>query len=142
MVSELKPKIVAVDPSPLVARLYWLPLRHLIPMATDPTFVARPTTLIEQKRPDVVTLGADVELPILAHQGAVWAAQFGTNVMVSHPEVVGIANDSTSPFGSFATMGGGSPSSANKWGLSIVILKSFLTEAILSAEFACVVLPA
>ncbi len=61
--------------------------------------------------------------------------------MVSNPEVVGIANDSTSPFGSCATMVG-LALERKQMGLSVVILESFNTEAILSVEFACVVLPA
>ena len=93
LASALKPDIVAVDPSPLAPGLYWTPRRYLIPMASDANFVDRLTALIDQERPDVVIPGTDVELPIFAAQRGDWEARFGTQVVVSSPEVVGIAND-------------------------------------------------
>ena len=39
--SPLRPTLVAVDPSPLSAGLYWTDHRYLIPMATDPAYLER-----------------------------------------------------------------------------------------------------
>ncbi len=62
-------------------------------MANDTAFVARLTELIERERPDMIIPGTDVELPIFAERRGDWETRFGTNVIVSSPEVVGIAND-------------------------------------------------
>jgi len=93
LASKLRPKIVAVDPSPHAAGLYWTPFRHLVPMVNNAAFVDRLTALIELERPDMIIPGTDVELQVFAAHRADWEARFGTNVVVSSPEVVRIADD-------------------------------------------------
>lgn len=91
--STLDPEIVAVDPSPLSAGLYWTPNRQLIPMAKSPDYLRKFEQLLDSERPDAVLVGTDVELEILATQRIEWEESFGTKIVVSSPEVVRIADD-------------------------------------------------
>lgn len=91
--STLRPTVVAVDPSPLAAGLYWTDRRALVPMAKDPAYVERIEALLDRERPDAVIPGTDAELPIFAQQGAAWEARHRTRVVVSSPRVVAIADD-------------------------------------------------
>ncbi len=83
-----------------------------------------------------------MELPILAHQGAVWAAQFGNERDGEPSPSRWYCERQYLTFRFIRDHGWGLALERKQWGLSIVNLRSFLTEAILSAEFACVVLPA
>lgn len=91
--SSLDATIVAADPSPLSAGLYWTERRHLVPFASDPAFVARMDELLAEERPDAVIPGTDVELHHFAAQRARWEADFATQVVISSPDVVRIADD-------------------------------------------------
>lgn len=91
--SSLPVTVIAADPSPLSAGLYWTPHRHLVPLAKDPEFSARMLTLLERERPDVVIPGTDVELHAFAIHRAEWEAKLSTHVVVSDQRVVQIADD-------------------------------------------------
>ena len=91
--SKLDVDVVAADPSPLSAGLYWTKSRHLIPMAKDPSFVERFEALLDRERPDAVIPGTDVELHLFARHREVWQTRFKAHVIVSRPEVVDIADD-------------------------------------------------
>lgn len=93
LASSLSVEVTAADPSPLSAGLYWVKQRAIIPMAKDPTYVARFEELLERVRPDAVIPGTDVELELFAEHRAAWEARFGTHVIVSSLEVVRIADD-------------------------------------------------
>ncbi len=85
--------VIAADPSPLSAGLYWTEHRHLIPMAKDPEFIPRVEELLERERPDAVIPGTDVELQAFASQRTEWETRFATHVVVSSSGVVRIADD-------------------------------------------------
>jgi carbamoyl-phosphate synthase large subunit len=91
--SSLHPEIVVVDPSPLAAGLYWAQNRHLVPMANDPSFLESLGSIVERERPDAVIPGTDVELYQLAVQRREWELRYGTQVIVSDPSVISIADD-------------------------------------------------
>lgn len=91
--STLEPELVAVDPSPLSAGLYWVQRRHLIPMARDPRYLEALEAVIAKERPDAVLVGTDVELGLLAEHRADLEQRWSTRVVVSSPRVVGIADD-------------------------------------------------
>jgi len=93
MASTLKVEIIAADPSPLSAGLYWTPHRHLLPMARDGRYIEALSALLERERPDAVFVGTDVELVLLAEHRTGLEARFGTKIIVSSPEVVAIADD-------------------------------------------------
>lgn len=93
MESALRPQIVAADPSPLAPGLYWTKHRHLIPLAKDPAYPGTIERLLETERPDVVLIGTDVELAIFAAKRHEWESRFSTKIVVSSPDVIGIADD-------------------------------------------------
>lgn len=85
--------IVAVDPSPLAPGLYWTPHRHLVPFASDPSYVEQFEKLLARERPDVVIPGTDVELTLFALHREQWEHRFSTHVLISSLDVVKIADD-------------------------------------------------
>src|SRR5262245_18449593 len=86
--STLKPRTVAVDPSPLAAGLYWADSAHLVPMAGAPDYLDRLGDVLRRERVDAVLVGTDVELTVLAAHRQEIADVFGARVVVSSPEVV------------------------------------------------------
>lgn len=93
MESTLEAEIVAADPFSLSAGLYWVPNRRLIPLATDPEYVSRFETILDTERPDAVLIGTDLELSAHSAHKDAWDHRFGTNIVVSSPRVVRIADD-------------------------------------------------
>ncbi len=91
--SALNAAIVAVDPSPLAAGLYWADKAYTVPLATDPAYDAGIRRVLERERPDVVLVGTDVELPFFAHHRRELEAEYATSVLVSDERVVAIADD-------------------------------------------------
>jgi carbamoyl-phosphate synthase large subunit len=91
--SALKAEIVAADPSPLSAALYWAETAHLLPMARDPSYLDGVLAIVEKERPDIVIPGTDIELPIFAKHKTQIERAFGAKVIISSPEVIAIAND-------------------------------------------------
>lgn len=91
--SGLDAEIVAADPSPLAAGLYWADARYLLPMARDPAYLEALLAIVGRERPDVIIPGTDVELHIFARQRAHIESAHGVHVLISSPEVVAIADD-------------------------------------------------
>ena len=91
--SNLSPTIIAIDPNPLSAGLYWTEHRRLVPLANDPTFVDRLVAVLERERPDAVIPGTDVELSLFAAHRRDWETRFGTHIIVSDTDVVRTADD-------------------------------------------------
>ena len=91
--STLDANIVAVDPNPLSAGLYWADSSRLVPMADDPCYLEQLCEVLSVERPDVVIPGTDVELLTLAENRSRIEEDFATHVIVSSPAVVRIADD-------------------------------------------------
>lgn len=91
--SSLAMTPVAFDPEPLGPGLYWTPHRFLIPYASDPSFIHELTLAVDREKPDAILIGSDVELPVAAAHRAQLERDFDVQVVVSSPEVVGIADD-------------------------------------------------
>lgn len=85
--------IIAVDPSPLAAGLYWTDRSHLVPMADSPDYIPRLHEIISAERPTIIMVGTDVELPKLALHRNELETEFELHVLVSSPDVIGTAND-------------------------------------------------
>jgi carbamoyl-phosphate synthase large subunit len=96
--SQLGVTAIAVDPSPLAAGLYWTPHHALIPLARSEAFLPAIEAILERERPDAVLVGTDVELGVLAEARARLEQKYGTHVVVSSPQVVGIADDKYETF--------------------------------------------
>lgn len=110
--SSLRPTVIAADPSPQAAGLYWTPSRYLIPMATEATYLARIEALLERERPDAVMVGTDVELLLFAEHRERLERAYKTHVIVSDPRVVGIADDKYLTYEFFRDHGFDAPMSA------------------------------
>jgi carbamoyl-phosphate synthase large subunit len=110
--SSLKCEIIAADPNPLSAGLYWAGSGHRIPLANDPAFGDSIAALIDRERPDVVLVGTDVELSWFAHHRLALEAAFNTHVIVSDPRVIAIADDKLETCRFFADAGLHPPLSA------------------------------
>jgi carbamoyl-phosphate synthase large subunit len=57
--SRLDPFIVAADPNPASAGLYWAAAAYLIPTAHDLHYPDAVRSLLEWERPDAVLIGTD-----------------------------------------------------------------------------------
>jgi len=91
-------QIIAADPSPLSAGLYWTNERYLLPKAADLDFIDGLRRLIEKAKPDLIIPGTDVELMSLALNRTSLERTFGVKVLVSSPEVIEIADDKYKTF--------------------------------------------
>jgi len=109
--SSLRLRIIAVDPSPLSAGLYWADAAHLIPMATEPGYLPSIGAIFAQEKPDAVLIGTDVELGVLAQHREQIEREFSTNVIVSDPQVVAIADDKWKTYKFFKANGVDCPES-------------------------------
>lgn len=91
--SSLNPRIVAVDPSPLSAGLYWSDSAHLVPLASSPGYLKRMREILALEKPDALLVGTDVELRVFAEARQDLKGEFGVEVLVSRPAAVQIADD-------------------------------------------------
>jgi carbamoyl-phosphate synthase large subunit len=91
--SSLRPRIVAVDPSPLAAGLYWVEAPYLVPPVSDDGYLRRIEEILSRENPDAVLIGTDVELAVFAEHRERLEREGRTRVVVSSPEVVAIADD-------------------------------------------------
>lgn len=91
--STIPTRVVAVDPSPLAVGLYWADQSYLVPLASDPGYLDAIRDLLRKERPDVVMLGTDVELRIMALCRAELEKDFGVHILVSDSYVIEVADD-------------------------------------------------
>jgi carbamoyl-phosphate synthase large subunit len=85
--------IIAVDPDSRAAGLFWADKAYLVPFAVAPDYLDGICEIIERERPQVVLIGTDVELPVLADKKPELDAAYDTQVIVSTPDVIRIADD-------------------------------------------------
>ncbi len=91
--SDLDATIVAVDPDPLAAGLYWADAAYLVPWATEPDFLECIERIFASERPDVVLVGTDVELTLFAQHRERLEKTYNLKLVVSPEHVVHIAED-------------------------------------------------
>lgn len=91
--SSLQATIVAVDPDPLAAGLYWADTSYLVPWATAPNFLDHIERILTIERPDVLLVGTDVELTLFAHHRERLEKTYNLHLVVSPEHVVHIAED-------------------------------------------------
>lgn len=86
--------IVGVDPDPERAvGCRWADSAVKVPMASEESYLDAISETIDHERPDIVMIGSDAELPILAANREMLESEFGTRILVSDPDVIGIADD-------------------------------------------------
>ncbi|WP_205479945.1 ATP-grasp domain-containing protein [Sphingomonas arenae] len=110
--STLQVEIASADPGPLSPGLFWTDRGYVTRLATDPLYLERFEQVLGQERPDVVLVGTDVELPILAEHRPRLEERYGTKILVSSPEVVRIADDKYETYRFCLAAGLDPPSSA------------------------------
>lgn len=91
--SSLPVEILAADPNPLSAGLFWADKAYRIPFADDSGYLGRVEAILADERPDLIFVGTDVELDIFALHRSALESAFGTHVIVSSPQVIAIADD-------------------------------------------------
>lgn len=104
-------EIVTADSFPLSPGLFWGARGHVPPPPTDPRYLDAMTALLAAERPDIVMIGTDTELPLMAAGRAQLEEASGGVVLVSSPEVVGIADDKYRTYQFFADAGLAPPAS-------------------------------
>jgi carbamoyl-phosphate synthase large subunit len=86
--------VVALDPQPdLAVGCHWADCARRIPMASEESYLDALLETIDAERPDIVMIGTDAELPILAKYRNDIEVDHSTKVLVSSPAVVSVAND-------------------------------------------------
>ncbi|RDV36844.1 ATP-grasp domain-containing protein [Bradymonadaceae bacterium TMQ3] len=110
--TTLDATIIAVDPSPLAAGLYWAHRAHLVPLAADPEFLPQFEAILASESPDVVLVGTDVELRLLAAHRARLEETYHTRLLISPEQVVAIAEDKWRTYEFLRDRGLGCPVSA------------------------------
>lgn len=91
--SNLDPWILAVDAEPLAAGLYRADAAALIPLASDPDFVASLIALAKRHQVQAIVPGSDPELPVLAVERDRIERETGASVIVSSADTVAIGWD-------------------------------------------------
>jgi carbamoyl-phosphate synthase large subunit len=86
-------RVVAVDPYPDAVGLYRAHRGYTIPLATAPGYLDSLRGIIKKECVDVLLVGTDVELPVLAAAREQLESETGVRLVVSSPEVVAIADD-------------------------------------------------
>lgn len=86
-------EIIAADPGPLSPGLYWADQAALLPMANTPDYPRAVEDLLDRTRPDIVLVGTDVELGVFAAHRQEWERNYATQILVSDPETIEIADD-------------------------------------------------
>lgn len=110
--STIKARLITVDPSPLSAGLYWGDAAYLIRRADDPSYLERFTEVLALERPDIVLIGTDVELEVLAANRLDLERTYNTKILVSDPSVIAIADDKYLTYRFLRDMGENPPASA------------------------------
>jgi carbamoyl-phosphate synthase large subunit len=91
--SSLDCEIVTADSFNLSAGLFWGVRGHVPPSPKDPRYIEALTELLRAERPDIVMVGTDTELPLIAQAREALEAASGGCVLVSSSKVVNIADD-------------------------------------------------
>jgi carbamoyl-phosphate synthase large subunit len=105
-------ELVTLDPSPLSPGLFWGERGYTVPFASDPGYLQRLEEIVGRERPDIILVGTDVELPILAEHRSHLETVYETKVLVSSPSVVAIADDKYETFRFLKSAGLNPPRSA------------------------------
>jgi len=106
--------VMAADPNPLSAGLYWQNDRFLLPMAADSKFVGELIKLLNEARPDVFIPGTDTELPILARNKRLIEDNTQTKILVSDEEVIEISDNKLATAEFFENCGFSFPMTADQ----------------------------
>lgn len=91
--SKVNTRVIAADMSPMAAGLYRANAAVLIPGAEDPGYVAALEKICMDEHVELLLIGTDTELHVLAPVRAAFEEKTGTKIIVSDPETIAIADD-------------------------------------------------
>ncbi|MBI2636153.1 ATP-grasp domain-containing protein [Candidatus Peregrinibacteria bacterium] len=91
--SNVRTRIIAVDMDPLAAGLYRADAAHVIPAAKDPRYIETLRKICMAEHVELLLIGTDVELEILARSRDEFEKETGAKIIVSHPDTIAIADD-------------------------------------------------
>jgi carbamoyl-phosphate synthase large subunit len=103
---------IAVDVNHLSAGLYWTDEAFLIPFAKSDNYLDSIRNLLSKTSPDILLIGTDVELAVLSAAKSAFEREFGTQILVSSPDVIAIADDKYKTNKFFAANNFAAPTSA------------------------------
>lgn len=85
--------IIAVDPNPYSAGLYWANEKYTIPFANSPVYLKSIKKLLSRVKPDFLFIGTDLELLIFSKNKKKIEKNYNVQVIVSDKKIIEIAND-------------------------------------------------
>ena len=90
---NMKLHIIAVDPNPYSAGLFWVNEQYIVPYADSPNYLSSIKKLLLKTKPNFLFIGTDVELLILSKNKKTLEKNFNVKIIVSKTKVIEIAND-------------------------------------------------
>jgi carbamoyl-phosphate synthase large subunit len=91
--SKVKTRIIIADMDPLTAGLYRADAAYVIPAANDPKYIPHLEAICKKEQVELLLVGTDVELPVLARHKADFQRNTATRIIVSDNETIAIADD-------------------------------------------------
>ena len=91
--SSFKCRIIGVDMNPLSAGLYRVDSAYIVPPANREEYIGAIIDISKENHVDIVLIGSDAEVPVLARDKALVEETAGCKVIVSPVEVVSICTD-------------------------------------------------
>ena len=91
--SKVKTRIIAVDMQPLAAGLYRSDAAYTVPGAQDAKYIPALQKICKAENVELLLVGTDVELEVLALHREEFEQKTGTCIIVSSPEAIAIADD-------------------------------------------------
>jgi|GEM_PF-147967 len=91
--SLVRTRIISVDMSPVEAGLYRSDAAYVVPGANDPAYIKALQDICTAEHVDLLLIGTDVELGVLAENKETFERETGTHIIVSDPKTIEIADD-------------------------------------------------
>jgi len=91
--SKVRTRVVAADMNPLSAGLYRAAAAYTIPAAHDAAYIPELKRICTEENIEMLLIGTDTELPVLAEHAASFQKDTGTHIVVSSADAVAIADD-------------------------------------------------
>lgn len=91
--SKINTKIITTDNNPMTAGMFRAHTAHLIPLAKEEGYIEKIIEICNKEKIDLILIGTDVELPILADNKEKIESSTNAKLLISNPETIRIADD-------------------------------------------------
>lgn len=91
--SKINTKIIATDNNPMAAGMYRADAAYLVPLANEKGYIKKIIEICNKEKVNLILVGTDVELPILADNKKKIESSTSANLIVSNPRAIKIADD-------------------------------------------------